>query len=354
MSEADTAHAPGAWTARLRLDPTAFIAPGAVLVGDVTLGARSSVWFNAVLRGDIAAIEVGADSNVQDGAVVHVDDGMPTRIASRVTIGHGAIIHGCTIEEECLIGMGAIVLSGARVGAGSLVAAGALVRERQVIPPGSIALGMPAKVVGQTTPEHRAGLERGLEHYVALGRSYIERGFSGPHPYVLAPGGIARDRGPMSYLEWGQALAVLGESPGWAADRLERESEDAWRRRPGEGRWSALETLAHLRDADLHVFRPRLELMLTRRAAELPGMDVRDWPAQRGYQQLSPAAVLEEWVAVRRGLVARLAPLTREDWLRVGVHPVRGPYPLGEMVRAWADHDLSHRRQMAEALGEFA
>ncbi len=352
MSETDR-HAPGAWTARLRLDPTAFVAPGAVLVGDVTLGARSSVWFNAVLRGDIAPIEVGADSNVQDGAVVHADEGLPSVIGPRVTVGHGAVIHGCVIEEGCLIGMGAIVLSGARVGAGSLVAAGALVREKQVIPPASIALGMPARVAGQTSPEHRAAFERGLEHYVALGRSYLERGFSGPHPYAQAPTGIARDRGPMNYVEWGQLLAVLAESPEWVADRLERDAETTWRRRPGEGRWAAIETLCHLRDADAEVFGPRLERMLAQRNSELPGQDVRNWPAERNYLAMDPAAVLEAWAGLRRTLVARLAPLGREDWLRVGVHPVRGPYPLGEMVRAWADHDLSHRRQMAGALGEF-
>jgi carbonic anhydrase/acetyltransferase-like protein (isoleucine patch superfamily) len=353
MSETDAGREPGAWTAQLRLDPTAFVAPGAVLVGDVTLGPRSSVWFNAVLRGDIAPIEVGADSNVQDGTVVHADEGLPSVIGPRVTIGHGAIIHGCVIEEGCLIGMGAIVLSGARVGAGSLVAAGALVRERQVIPPGSIALGMPAKVAGAIGAEHRAAFERGLAHYVALGRSYLERGFSGPHPYARIPTGIARDRGPMSFVEWGQLLAVLAESPEWVADRLERDPADAWRRRPGEGRWAAIETLGHLRDADTDVFAPRLDRYLAG-DLELPGTSVQDWPAQRGYLALDPGTVLDEWARARHALLARLAPLGRGDWLRVGVHPVRGPYPLGEMVRAWADHDLSHRRQIAEALGEFA
>jgi carbonic anhydrase/acetyltransferase-like protein (isoleucine patch superfamily) len=349
------ARPPGAWTARLRLDPTAFVAPGAVLVGDVTLGARASVWFNAVLRGDLARIEVGEDSNVQDGSVVHVDDGLPALIGTRVTVGHGAIIHACTVEDGCLIGMGAIVLSGARVGEGSLVAAGALVRERQVVPPGSIVLGMPGKVVGQVTPEHQAGFERGLEHYVALSRSYVERGFSGPHPFTRDDlGHTARDRGPMSFLEWGQLLAVLSESPDWVADRLERAAGTLWRRRPAPGSWTALEVLCHLRDADRDVYLPRLERMLERRTVETPDVDMTGWETTRRYDEQSPAAVLEEWAATRRTLLARLAPLTRADWTRVGIHSERGPYPLAGMVRYWGDHDLAHRRQIAEALGEFA
>ena len=347
--------AAGEWTARLRLHPTAFIAPGAVVVGDVTLGARSSVWFNAVLRGDVDRIEVGEDSNIQDGSVVHMDEGSPALIGARVTIGHGAVIHGCVIEDDCLIGMGAVVLTGARIGAGSLVGAGALVREKQAIAPGSIALGMPAKVAGLVSDVHRAGMRRGFEHYVALGRSYLERGFSGPHPFAGSDlGHTARQRGPMSFLEWGQLLAVLTESPDWAADRVERDAEALWRRRPAPGRWSALETLCRLRDADRDVFLPRLGLMLAGRDPELPDVDMSGWETARAYNGQSPAAVLAEWVEVRRALLARLAPLARGDWARIGIHASRGPYALAEMVRTWGDHDLSHRRQIAEALGEFA
>ena len=164
------------WPARLQVDPTAFVAPGAVIVGEVTLGARASIWFNSVLRGDVAPIVVGDDTNVQDLTTVHVDEGQPARIGARVTIGHRAIIHGCTIEDDCLIGMGAIVLSGAVIGAGSLIGAGALVREGQVIPPGTLALGAPARTVGPVTDAHRAAIRQGAEHYVALSRSYIDRG----------------------------------------------------------------------------------------------------------------------------------------------------------------------------------
>ena len=347
--------AAGEWAARLRLHPTAFIAPGAVVVGDVALGACSSVWFNAVLRGDMDRIEVGEDSNIQDGSVVHMDEGSPALIGARVTIGHGAVIHGCVIGDDCLIGMGAVVLTGARIGAGSLIGAGALVREKQIVPPGSIALGMPAKVAGEVTEAHRAGMRRGFEHYAALGRSYLERGFSGPHPFAGSDLGLtARQRGPMSFLEWGQLLTVLEESPGWLADRLERDAEAPWRRRPAPGRWSALESLCHLRDADRDVFLPRLGRMLAEHNPGIPDADMNDWESARAYNGQSPAAVLAEWSEARRALLAGLAPLGRADWARVGIHAVRGPYPLAEMVRYWGDHDLSHRRQIAGALGEFS
>ena len=347
--------AAGDWSARLRLHPTVFIAPGAVVVGDVTLGARSSVWFNAVLRGDVDRIDVGEDSNIQDGSVVHMDEGSPALIGARVTIGHGAIIHGCVIEDDCLVGMGAVVLTGARIGAGSLIGAGALVREKQSVAPGSIALGVPATLAGQVSEAHRAGMRRGYEHYVALGRSYLGRGFSGPHPFAGSDlGQTARQRGPMSFLEWGQLLTVLAESCDWVADRIERDAEALWRQRPAPDRWSALESLGHLRDADCDVFLPRLGRLLAGPSPEIPDVDMTGWESARAYNERSPAAVLEEWAEARRALLAQLAPLTRADWARVGIHAVRGPYALAEMVRAWADHDLSHRRQIAEALGEFA
>ncbi len=357
MSEdrGEARRAPGEWQARLRLDPTAFVAPGAVVVGDVALGRQASVWFHTVVRGDIAPVEVGEQTNLQDGTVVHVDEGQPARIGARVTVGHRAVIHGCVIEDECLIGMGAIVLTGARVGTGSLVAAGALVREGQAVPAHSVVLGMPAKVVGPATEAHRALIRRGFEHYVELARSYAERGFAGPYPAATSDTGLGvRLRGPMSFLEWGQLLAVLAESPDWAADRLERNADPLWRRRPAPGRWSALEVLCHLRDTEVEVWAPRLERLLTEAAPDIPEAGMAGWETSRRYDQQSPAPVLEEWAEARRGLLARLAPLTRADWTRMGFHAAHGPYPLAEMVRYWADHDLAHRRQMAGALGEFA
>lgn len=124
-----------------------FIAEGARVIGAVTMKEFSSLWFNTVARGDVNRIEIGRYTNVQDNSVVHVADEYPTIIGDYVTIGHSAIIHGCTIEEHCLIGMGAVVLNGAVVGKGSIVAAGAVVKEKQIIPPHSLVVGVPGKIV---------------------------------------------------------------------------------------------------------------------------------------------------------------------------------------------------------------
>jgi len=153
--------------AELSLDPTAYIAPGAVVLGDVTMGPKSSVWYGCVLRGDMAPIVVGECSNVQDGTIVHVDEGKPARIGARVGIGHRAIIHGCTIEDDCLIGMGSILLNDVVVGTGSVIAAGAVVREGLVIPPGSLVMGVPGKIVRQVDATLTARIRGTWEHYVA-------------------------------------------------------------------------------------------------------------------------------------------------------------------------------------------
>ncbi len=175
MSEArQDGHDPGDWSHRLEVHPTAFVAPGAVVVGNVTLGARSGIWFNAVLRGDIDRIVVGDDSNVQDGTVVHTDEGSPALIGARVTIGHGAVIHGCTIEDDSLIGIAAIVLNRARIGRGSVVGAGSLVPEGAVIPPGSLVLGVPGKVRREVTEEERARFEANCANYVRYGQDFKE------------------------------------------------------------------------------------------------------------------------------------------------------------------------------------
>jgi gamma-carbonic anhydrase len=129
------------------IDPTAYVDPSAQVIGDVEIGEESSVWMNVVIRGDVNHIRIGRRSNVQDGTIVHVmHDTHPTVIGDEVTIGHGAIVHGCTVEDRVLIGMGAILLNGARVGADSIVAAGSLVPEGVAIPPRSLAMGSPAKV----------------------------------------------------------------------------------------------------------------------------------------------------------------------------------------------------------------
>lgn len=150
---------------RPSVHPTAYIAPSATVVGDVTLEADASVWYGCMLRGDIAPITVGAGTNIQDLTVVHVDPERGTVIGPRVGIGHRAIIHGCTVEEECLIGMGAIVLSGAVIGSGSVVAAGAVVPEGMRVPPGSLVVGIPARVVRPVDDELRARITRTVSDY---------------------------------------------------------------------------------------------------------------------------------------------------------------------------------------------
>jgi carbonic anhydrase/acetyltransferase-like protein (isoleucine patch superfamily) len=146
----------------------AWVAPSATLVGAVTLGPESSVWYGTVLRADHDRITIGAGSNVQDGCVMHADPGLPVTVGDRVTVGHRAVLHGCTVEDDSLIGMGAMVLNGARIGAGSLVAAGSVVLEGTEVPPGSLVAGLPGKVRRPLSAEEREGLTRNAEEYVEL------------------------------------------------------------------------------------------------------------------------------------------------------------------------------------------
>jgi carbonic anhydrase/acetyltransferase-like protein (isoleucine patch superfamily) len=150
-----------------RVDPSAFVDQSAQVIGDVHIGAESSVWMNVVIRGDVHMIRVGARTNIQDGTIVHVmRDTHPTLIGDDVTIGHGAVVHGSAIEDRCLIGMGAILLNGCRIGTGSIVAAGALVPEGMMVPPGSMVMGMPAKVRRRLTPEEDASIKWYADNYV--------------------------------------------------------------------------------------------------------------------------------------------------------------------------------------------
>jgi gamma-carbonic anhydrase len=158
------------------IPPSAFVAPNATIVGDVTLGEESSVWYQAVLRGDINRIVIGARSNIQDGAVVHLADDYPVLVGEYVTVGHKAILHACTVEDEVLVGMGATVLDGAVIGAQSIIGAGALVTGGKVIPPGSMVLGSPARVVRALSAEERQGLRHWAEKYVQLSRLYLQGG----------------------------------------------------------------------------------------------------------------------------------------------------------------------------------
>jgi len=152
----------------MAIHETAFIHPAAVVLGDVTLGARASVWPTAVIRADSDRIVVGADCNIQDGAVLHADPGLPTVLGERVSVGHRAIVHGSTVEDDCLIGMGAILLNGVHVGRGSLVAAGAVCREGMRIPAGSVVVGIPARVARQATSEIGERIEHTWRAYLRL------------------------------------------------------------------------------------------------------------------------------------------------------------------------------------------
>lgn len=148
------------------LGPDVYIASTAVVLGDVTLGAHSSVWYNAVLRGDINRIIVGEYSNIQDNAVLHLADHFPCILGRHVTVGHSAIVHACTVEDECLVGMGATILDGALIGAQSIVGANALVTQGMIVPPGSMVLGSPAKVVRPLSQAERDSLRGWAEKYV--------------------------------------------------------------------------------------------------------------------------------------------------------------------------------------------
>jgi len=154
---------------------TAYVDDSAQVIGDVHVGEESSIWMNAVVRGDVNVIRIGNRTNIQDGTIVHVmRDTHPTTIGDRVTIGHGAVVHGCTLEDRVLIGMGAIVLNGAVVGSESIVAAGTLVPEGMVIPPRSLVMGSPAKVRRPLTDQEKAGLREYARNYFDYKNTYLE------------------------------------------------------------------------------------------------------------------------------------------------------------------------------------
>ncbi len=154
------------------IDPTAYVAPEATVIGDVRIGARASIWPGAVARGDINYIQIGEASNIQDGTIVHLADDFPVVIGKHVTIGHAAIIHACVIEDECLIGMGATILDGAVIGHHSIIGANSLVTQNTIIPPGSMALGTPAKVVKTLTEVQQAGIKKWAEKYVLVSAAH--------------------------------------------------------------------------------------------------------------------------------------------------------------------------------------
>lgn len=154
------------------IHPTAFVHPLAFVAGDVTVGSRVSIWPFVSIRGDSDAISIGDDSNVQDGCVIHCDEGVPCRIGKRVGIGHRAIVHGAVVEDDVLIAMGAVLLNNVRVGTGSIIGAGAVVREGFVVPPNSLVLGVPGRIVRETTAEERGRIAKTVEAYLELQTRY--------------------------------------------------------------------------------------------------------------------------------------------------------------------------------------
>lgn len=159
----------------ITLHETAFVAPNATVVGNVTIEAHASVWFNAVVRAELAHVTIGERSNVQDGAVIHVDEGFPVTLGRNVTVGHRAVVHGATVDENCIVGIGAILLNGCHIGANSIVGAGALVPEGKSFPPNSLLIGAPARVARTITPEQAARITEGADHYVMFGEAYARK-----------------------------------------------------------------------------------------------------------------------------------------------------------------------------------
>jgi carbonic anhydrase/acetyltransferase-like protein (isoleucine patch superfamily) len=155
-----------------RVSPSAWLAPTATVIGSVQISDRASVFWGAVLRGDGDDIRIGTDTNLQEMVVIHADAGLPVSVGARVSVGHAAVLHGCTIEDDVLIGMSATVLNGAVVGAGSLVAAGTVVRENMVVPPGSLVAGVPAVVRRELSSDERTAIAGNADHYVGLASEY--------------------------------------------------------------------------------------------------------------------------------------------------------------------------------------
>jgi carbonic anhydrase/acetyltransferase-like protein (isoleucine patch superfamily) len=155
-----------------RIAASAYIDMSAQVIGDVTVGERSSVWPNASLRGDTGPIVIGSETSIQDNCVLHLDEGFPLTVGDRVTVGHSVTLHGCTVEDDALIGIGATILNGARIGQGSVVAAGSLIPENMDVPPATLVMGVPAKPRRAVTPEEQARFREGVQHYVEKAQVY--------------------------------------------------------------------------------------------------------------------------------------------------------------------------------------
>lgn len=158
----------------IKKDDSAVICPGAQLLGDLELGANVSIWYGAVVRGDMAPIKIGNNSNVQDNCVIHASKGFPVTIKNNVSIGHGAVVHGCTIEDNVLVGMNATVLNGAKIGKNSIIGAGAVISENKEFPEESLILGVPGKVVKKLTQEQIEHIQENADNYCKLSKKYIQ------------------------------------------------------------------------------------------------------------------------------------------------------------------------------------
>lgn len=154
------------------IDPTVFLARGAIVLGDVTIGRDASIWYHCVVRGDIERVTIGEETNIQDLSMLHADPGFPCLIGRRVSVGHRVILHGCVVEDEALIGMGAVLLNGVRVGSGSIVGAGAVLLEEMQVPPGSLVVGVPGRVIRQVDEGTKARIEMTWRHYVETARRH--------------------------------------------------------------------------------------------------------------------------------------------------------------------------------------
>lgn len=151
-----------------------YTAPGAFIIGKVTVGSKSSVWFNAVIRGDMDYIIIGDETNIQDNATLHTDEGFPVTVGDRVTVGHNAVLHGCTVEDDALVGMGAVILNGARIGKGAIVGAGSLVTAGTEIPPHTLAVGSPAKVIRELDGDENTLETAQYKNYLRITKAYRE------------------------------------------------------------------------------------------------------------------------------------------------------------------------------------
>ena len=158
-----------------QIDTTCFIAPGSVIIGDVIIGKNSSIWYNVVIRGDIGRIEIGENTNIQDGCILHCYPDIEVKVGNNVTVGHGAILHSCSIQDDCLIGMGSILLDGVKIGKNCLVAAGTTLTPNTVIPDGSLVMGNPAVIKRGLTSREISRIQKSAAHYLELATEYIKQ-----------------------------------------------------------------------------------------------------------------------------------------------------------------------------------